>query len=96
MSHILVVDPDSVPETFVSGPFNCLVTGNFAILTFTCERPVVEKLLAGTAAEISAEAVVRARLVMPLEGLKNLRDSIDHILRGHQAATLGQSRGIGH
>ncbi|KRE15668.1 hypothetical protein ASE66_12545 [Bosea sp. Root483D1] len=80
MSHIRVVDPDNIPETVVAGPFNCSVTGEFATLTFTHGRPVAEKMLSGSTAQLSIEAVVRARLVMPVEGLRNLLDSLDQLL----------------
>lgn len=92
MADNRVIDPDNIPETFVAGPFNCSVTGGIATLTFTHARPNAEKLLAGTSAEVSFEAVVRSRLVMPVEGLQNLRDSIDAILRS-RALPTGQGPG---
>jgi hypothetical protein len=95
MSANRVIDPDNVPETFVAGPFNCSSTGAFATLTFTHARPMAEKMLAGTAAELSYEAVVRARLVMPAEGLQSLRDSIDALLR-ERSATLVHGHGSSH
>ncbi|AZO82129.1 MULTISPECIES: hypothetical protein [unclassified Bosea (in: a-proteobacteria)] len=96
MSQPRIVDPDDVPETFVQGPFSCTVTGHFATLTFTHERPVAEKLLAGPSAGLSLEAVVRARLIMPVEGLKSLRDSIDQLLRGLDAANESPGSPRGH
>ncbi|KRE11609.1 hypothetical protein ASE66_24070 [Bosea sp. Root483D1] len=96
MSHVHIVDPDNVPETFVLGPFSCTVTGHFATLTFTHERPVAEKLLTGQRAELSLEAVVRARLIMPVEGLKSLRESIDQLLRGLGAADQESDSARGH
>ncbi|KRE11734.1 hypothetical protein ASE66_24830 [Bosea sp. Root483D1] len=96
MSHVHTIDPDNVPETLVVGPFSCTVTGHFATLTFTHERPVADKLLAGPSAELSLQAVVRARLIMPVEGLKSLRDSIDQLLRGREAANQDSDSARGH
>jgi hypothetical protein len=96
MNNIRVVDPDAVPETLVAGPFNCSVTGDLATLTFTHARPIAEKLFAGPVAEMSLEAVIRARLVMPVEGLQNLRDSIDALLRGRLAQGPASGNPAGH
>ncbi|AZO82154.1 hypothetical protein B5U98_18200 [Bosea sp. Tri-39] len=96
MSYIRVVDPDNIPETVVAGPFNCSLTGELATLTFIHGRPIAEKMLAGPTAEISIEAVVRARLVMPVEGLRNLRDSLHQLLRGRQADDSAHGKRSGH
>lgn len=90
-----VTDPDNIPETFVAGPFNCSSTGAFATLIFTHARPVAEKMLAGKSAELTYEAVIRARLVMPVEGLQSLRDSIDALLR-ERSAKLARGQGSSH
>ncbi|MFD9900317.1 hypothetical protein [Mesorhizobium sp. NPDC059025] len=84
MPEVRIVDPGNVAETLICGPFNCSVNGSFATLIFTHERLIADKLM-GSTPEIKVEAVVRARLVMPVEGLKQLRDSIDRILRNRQA-----------
>lgn len=87
MHKVPIVDPDNIPEILIAGPFNCAIAGNFVTLTFTHERPIADKLM-GPAPEVSIEAIVRARLVMPVEGLRQLRDSIDNVLRNRQADSL--------
>lgn len=95
MPKIPIVDPDRIPETIVAGPFNCTITHSIATLTFTHLRPNVVDLMA-TVAEIKPEAVVRARLVMPLESLYELRNSLDHIIQGAKAERATHISLVGH
>ena len=95
MPKIPIVDPDRIPETIVAGPFNCTITHSIATLTFTHLRPNVIDLMA-TVAEIKPEAVVRARLVMPLESLQELRNSLDHIIEGAKAERAARISLVGH
>lgn len=84
MHEIPVVDPDQIAEILVAGPFNFTVNNSFATLTLTHLRPHAASVMS-TPAEVKMEAVVRARLVIPIDGLRSLRDSLDQLLRGLEA-----------
>lgn len=78
---ITVIDPDHVPELFCGGRFRVAV-GKVCTLTFTHQRPKVAGLLDEGTPEY--EAVVRARLLLPLSNLVALRDALNILLREHQ------------
>jgi hypothetical protein len=67
-----VIDPDLVPETWVTGRINVNVTGPVATITFTHVRPDPADTFANKKPP-AAVSVVRARIVMPVEGLAGLR-----------------------
>jgi hypothetical protein len=95
MSKVRIIDPDNVPEVIVAGPFNCSIRNGLATLTFTHERAVPEKLMAQMP-EVAFEAVVRVRMVMPVEGLRSLRDSLDQMIRNHEAQHLSPTTAGSH
>src|SRR5258706_11316326 len=66
------IDPYNVPETLCIGRFNIAITGAFATLTFTHERPDPTALLAE--GRIDVKAIVRARIVTTVDNLHALRD----------------------
>jgi hypothetical protein len=75
----IVTDPDNVPEVFCDGQFNVAVAGHFATLTFTHARPDATILLGdGT---IDFKAIVRARIVAPMNNLIALRDLLNRIIQ---------------
>jgi len=74
-----VIDPDNIPETFAIGPLNIQVTGPVAILTFTHARNDIHDLMTGKQPP-AMKAIVRARIVMPTETLRALRDMINQMI----------------
>jgi hypothetical protein len=86
-SHELILeDPDQVAETFAGGPMSCTAFGSFATLTFTHIRPSV-----GRRPGVSSTAVVRARVVVPAEGLRSLRDMLNRVLEEEKALVQANS-----
>jgi hypothetical protein len=68
---IVISDPNSVPEIFVSGPYNIATAGGIVHFTFTTARPNPKELLQrSTAPEFQATVV--CRLVMPVEMAQQL------------------------
>jgi len=83
-----VVDPDNVPELVCNGQFNVSVRGNLATLTFTQVRPDAAQMFAQEV--MVSQAVVRARIVLPLANLKALVDLLTtatHKWSANSAAT---------
>jgi hypothetical protein len=76
---VKITDPDRIPETFVHGPIGINMSAHFALLTFTNLRPDIDKGGEPTTMP-PTDAVVRARLVIPLETLAQLRDTITNVL----------------
>ena len=74
-----VVDPDSVPETLCDGPFNIYVLGPLATITFTHIRPDVSQVFAK--ATFVPNAVVRARIVLNLQNLAALKDTLNAFIQ---------------
>lgn len=72
-----VVDPDNVPETLCDGPAWISPEGYYGIVTFTQKRPKAGALFKGGS---DLEFVVRARIVMSIENLLNLRDALSRLL----------------
>jgi hypothetical protein len=70
-----VADPNNVPETFVSGPFNIMSAGGMVHFTFTAARQNPNDLLKGSTTP-GFQAVVACRLVMPLEMAQQLLRSL--------------------
>jgi len=74
-----VTDPDNVPEVLCEGQFNVAVVGPSATLTFTHVRPDAAALFRdGT---IDFKAIVRARIVVPINNLVGLRDLLNRIIQ---------------
>ena len=65
-SRIEVSDPNSVPEVYVSGPFNVMNAEGMVHLTFTTARPDPNDLFRGSTTP-EFHATVACRLLMPLE-----------------------------
>lgn len=79
-----VSDPENVPEILCVGPFNIVVTGAFATITFSHIRPDADALIRQST--ISPKSIVRARIVLPADGLSVMRDVIDETIRNAKAA----------
>jgi hypothetical protein len=74
-----VDDPETVPEIWVNGSVNISVTGPVATITFSHVRPNSADLFAGKQ-PATLNAVVRARIVMPMEGLAGLKQLLDQLI----------------
>jgi hypothetical protein len=72
-------DPCNVQETVCNGPFNLAISGNLAFLTFTSVRPDPQEMMYGTG-QPNLSAIITARLVLPVEMLKEIRNVIDQTL----------------
>src|SRR5258706_15220602 len=79
------IDPYNVPETLCIGRFNIAITGAFATLTFTHERPDPTALLAE--GRIDVKAIVRARIVTTVDNLARAARPF-----GQPDSILGNSR----
>jgi hypothetical protein len=87
------IDPYNVPETLCIGRFNIAITGAFATLTFTHERPDPSALLGE--GRIDAKAIVRARIVTTVDNLHALRDLLVNLTQSSVTpapATGGSTR----
>jgi len=76
-TQLQIEDPDSVPETLCHGKFNVYTTGDFATLTFTHIRPDATAML--QEGIIKPRLVVRARIVVTLASLSELRNLLNKI-----------------
>ena len=76
---IEITDPNNVPETFVSGPFNIMNVGGMVHLTFTTARPNPNDLFKGSTTP-EFQAIVACRLLMPLEMAQQLTRTLADIL----------------
>lgn len=74
-----VIDPDNIPETPCIGKFHVQILHPIATLTFCHERPKADRLL--NANQIEMENIVRARIVMTVNGLHALRNVLDELLK---------------
>src|ERR1700722_4604710 len=72
-----IEDPDNVPEILCHGKFNVYTTGDFATLTFTHIRPDATTML--QEGIIKQRPVVRARIVITLANLRELRDLLNKV-----------------
>src|SRR6266404_5073476 len=91
--QIETIDPYNVPETICIGRFNIAITGAFATLTFTHERPDPTALLAE--GRIDVKAIVRARIVTTVDNLHALRDLLVNLTQSSVTpapATGGSTR----
>lgn len=70
-SRIEVSDPNSVPEVYVSGPFNVMNAEGMVHLTFTTARPDPNDLFRGSTTP-EFHATVACRLLMSLEMAQQL------------------------
>ncbi|MGZ5802514.1 MAG: hypothetical protein ACXWJZ_18035 [Burkholderiaceae bacterium] len=90
MTRLRFTDPDHVPETFCNGPVNLTVTGAIGTLTLVHLR----KSAAGTFGDLdpeTADAVIRARLVLPIEAIVELRNLLDGMISKQQQSAPGSS-----
>src|SRR5260221_6479731 len=87
------IGPYNVPETLCIGRFNIAITGPFATLTLTHERPDPTALLAE--GRIDVKAIVRARIVTTVDNLHALRDLLVNLTQSSVTpapATGGSTR----
>jgi hypothetical protein len=81
---IEISDPNNVPETFVSGPFNVMNAGGMVHLTFTTARPNPNDLLKGSTTP-EFQATVACRLLMPIEMAQQLaRTLVESLIKASQ------------
>jgi hypothetical protein len=73
------IDPDNVPEILCEGMFNVFVDSKLATLTFTHRRPDAAAMMGNSIMDM--RSVVRARIVMTLDNLKALRDTLDRVVQ---------------
>lgn len=75
--HPTPTDPHNIKETLCDGPFNIVVAGPLAYITFTHVRPEVGALFKGAQ---SSTAVVASRIAIPINNLFALRDVLSKLL----------------
>jgi len=81
---IEISDPNNVPETFVSGPFNIMNVGGMVHLTFTTARPNPNDLFKGSTTP-AFHATIACRLLMPIEMAQHLtRTLADTLIKASQ------------
>ena len=81
---IEISDPNNVPETFVSGPFNVMNAGGMVHITFTTARPNPNDVFKGSATP-EFQATVVCRLLMPMEMAQHLtRTLADTVIKASQ------------
>ena len=81
---IEISDPNNLPETFVSGPFNIMNAGGMVHLTFTAARPNPNDLFKGSTTP-EFQATVACRLLMPLEMAQQLaRTLVEGLIKASQ------------
>lgn len=81
-------DPHVVPEVLCVGPTNLWVTGPLATLTFSHIRKTADSTFKDVA---KTEAVIRARVVLPIEALVELRGLIDRMMANQPAISPGSA-----
>lgn len=74
-----ISDPNNVPETVVSGPFNIMRTGPMVLFTFTVVRPDTAAIFAGNSNPPS-KGVVAARILMPTQMAEELMRALGQTL----------------
>ena len=81
---IEISDPNNVPETFVSGPFNVMNAGGMVHITFTTARPNPNDVFKGSTTP-EFQATVVCRLLMPMEMAQHLtRTLADTVIKASQ------------
>ena len=81
---IEISDPNNVPETFVSGPFNVMNAGGMVHITFTTARPNPNDVFKGSTTP-EFQATVVCRLLMPMEMAQHLtRTLADTVIKAAQ------------
>ena len=78
--HPPVSDPNRVPEILAVGPFNMNVRGPLTTITFTHVRSKFGEVIANTESE-NVEAIVVARIVLPTDGLGELRNVLNNLIK---------------
>ena len=79
-----ITDPNNVPETVVTGPFNILRTDAMVLLTFTVVRQDPAAVFAGQKNPPS-KGVVAARILMPTQMAEELARLLGQNLAGGTA-----------
>jgi len=87
----VLVDPHSVPETFVNGPVNLSIMGQIATLTFMSVRADVKQMFKGDVKDLSA--VVVARLALPLDTLIQLRGMLSQNIQPASMTPVNMTTG---
>ena len=85
--HPPVADPNSVRETLAVGPFSINVRGPLATITFTHIRARVGDLIANKDSQ-NVEAIVVARIVLPTDGLGELRNVLNNLMKDIVPASI--------
>jgi hypothetical protein len=81
---IEISDPNNVPETFVSGPFNVMNAGGMVHITFTTARPNPNDVFKGSTTP-QFQGTVVCRLLMPMEMAQHLtRTLADTVIKASQ------------
>ena len=81
---IEISDPNNVPETFVSGPFNVMNAGGMVHFTFTTARPNPNDIFKGSTTP-EFQATVVCRLLMPMEMTQQLaRTLVESLIKASQ------------
>jgi hypothetical protein len=83
-----VVDPDNVPETVVTGPFNILRAGAMVLLTFTAVRHDPAAFFAGDK-DPPSKSVIAARILMPTQMAHEFAHALTQNLAAGKAALTG-------
>jgi hypothetical protein len=79
-----ISDPNNVPETFVSGPFNVMNAGGMVHITFTTARPNSNDVFKGSTTP-EFQATVVCRLLMPMEMAQHLtRTLADTVIKASE------------
>ena len=76
-----IIDPDNVPETVVTGPFNILRAGAMVLLTFTAVRHDPVAFFAGDKNPPS-KSVIAARILMPTQMAHEFANALAQNLTG--------------
>ena len=72
--------PNRVPEILAVGPFNINVRGPLTTITFTHVRSKFGEVSANPESE-NVEAIVVARIVLPTDGLGELRNVLNNLIK---------------
>jgi hypothetical protein len=83
-----IVDPDNIPETVVTGPFNILRAGPMVLLTFTAVRHDPTAFFAGDKNPPS-KGVIAARILMPTQMAREFADALGQNLSAGTAPLTG-------
>jgi hypothetical protein len=83
-----IVDPDNVPETVVTGPFNIMRAGSMVLLTFTAVRHEPAAFFAGDK-NPPTKGVIAARILMPTQMAREFADALTRNLAAGAATLTG-------